>query len=117
MRSRITKLRERDPIGWCAIGSPHLLLLSGVGPQDALDAVSIPVHHELPGVGQNLRDHPHVRVTWWTRDDFEQPLGLPGVQFTLRYTAEGSDLVNDMLIHPGSRSINWSQVVGARRER
>ena len=88
-----------------AIGSPHLLQLSGVGPPDALDEVGVPVHHDLPGVGQNLRDHPHVRVTWRTRDDFEQPLSLPGVQFTLRYTAEGSHLTNDMLIHPSSRSV------------
>ena len=88
-----------------AIGSPHLLQLSGVGPSDGLEAVGVPVIHELPGVGQNLRDHPFVRCVWRTRDDFEQPLGIPGLQFTLRYTAEGSHLPNDMLIHPGSRGL------------
>ena len=65
----------------------------------------MPVLHDLPGVGQNLRDHPHVRLTWRTRDDFQQPMDIPGIQFTLRYTAEGSHLMNDMLIHPSSRSI------------
>ena len=88
-----------------AIGTPHLLMLSGVGSSDTLDDAGVEVMHELPGVGQNLRDHPHVRLTWRTHDDFEQPLGIPGVQFTLRYTAKDSHLVNDMLIHPGSRSI------------
>jgi choline dehydrogenase len=40
-----------------AIGSPHLLQLSGVGPA-ALGAVhGIPVVHALPGVGENLQDH------------------------------------------------------------
>ena len=39
------------------IGSPHLLLLSGVGPRAELEAQGIAVHHELPGVGQNLQDH------------------------------------------------------------
>lgn len=40
-----------------AIGSPHLLLLSGIGPADHLRSVGVPVVHDLPGVGQNLQDH------------------------------------------------------------
>ncbi len=40
-----------------AIGSPQLLLLSGVGPPDQLHSLRIPVIHKLPGVGQNLQDH------------------------------------------------------------
>lgn len=40
-----------------AIGSPHLLMLSGIGPADELQKVGIPVVHPLPGVGQNLQDH------------------------------------------------------------
>ena len=87
-----------------AIGSPHLLQLSGVGPAESLDAVGVPVLHDLTGVGKNLRDHPQVRVIWRKREGFELPEDTPGIQMTLRYTAEGSDLPNDMLIHPGSRS-------------
>lgn len=37
--------------------SPQLLMLSGVGPINALRSVGIPVKKELPGVGQNLQDH------------------------------------------------------------
>ena len=40
-----------------AIGSPHLLLLSGIGPADELRAHGIPVAVDLPGVGKNLQDH------------------------------------------------------------
>jgi len=43
-----------------AIGSPHLLLRSGIGPADHLREVGVPVAHELPGVGQNLHDHVDV---------------------------------------------------------
>ena len=86
-----------------AIGSPHLLLRSGVGPARQLESVGVPVVLDLLGVGENLRDHPQVHVTWRTRDDFMQPQGLPTIQTTLRYTAQNSHLVNDMLIHPGSR--------------
>ena len=40
-----------------AIGSPKLLLQSGVGPADHLKSVGVPVVHDLPGVGENLQDH------------------------------------------------------------
>jgi len=40
-----------------AMGSPHLLLVSGVGPKDVLDAVGVPLKVELPGVGQHMMDH------------------------------------------------------------
>ena len=41
-----------------AFQSPQLLMLSGVGDATALQAMGIPVVHHLPGVGQNLQDHP-----------------------------------------------------------
>jgi choline dehydrogenase len=37
--------------------SPQLLQLSGIGPEDVLQRLGIPVAHELAGVGRNLRDH------------------------------------------------------------
>ncbi len=40
-----------------AINSPQLLLLSGIGPADHLQASDISVQHELAGVGKNLQDH------------------------------------------------------------
>jgi choline dehydrogenase-like flavoprotein len=40
-----------------AIGSPRLLMLSGIGPADHLRGLGIPVVHDLPGVGANLQDH------------------------------------------------------------
>ncbi|WP_234430456.1 GMC family oxidoreductase N-terminal domain-containing protein, partial [Brucella melitensis] len=40
-----------------AIGSPKLLLQSGIGPADHLKKVGIAVKHDLPGVGENMQDH------------------------------------------------------------
>lgn len=40
-----------------AINSPQLLMLSGLGPRQDLEAVGVPVLHDLPGVGRNLEDH------------------------------------------------------------
>ena len=82
-----------------AIGSPHILLLSGIGPARNLESVGVPVVHDAPGVGRNLRDHPQVSVVWKTKDDYEFDPVAPHIQQVLRYTAEGSHLRNDMLIH------------------
>jgi choline dehydrogenase-like flavoprotein len=40
-----------------AIGSPTLLLRSGIGPAEHLKSVGVPLVHDLPGVGENLQDH------------------------------------------------------------
>ena len=53
-----------------AIGSPKLLILSGIGRGDALKALGIDVVHDLPGVGQNLQDHFDVYVVSECRGDF-----------------------------------------------
>ncbi len=44
--------------------SPQLLMLSGIGPADALRRHDIPVRVDLPGVGANLQDHPLVYMKW-----------------------------------------------------
>jgi choline dehydrogenase len=81
-----------------AIGSPHLLLLSGVGPADQIKAAGLPVALDLPGVGRNLRDHPHVYSTWRPRPGYPMDPAPPRYQLALRYTAPGSHLRNDMQI-------------------
>ena len=43
-------------------GSPQLLQLSGIGPGEWLSGLGIPVVHDLPGVGENLRDHFYTQV-------------------------------------------------------
>lgn len=49
-----------------AIGSPQLLLVSGIGPADHLREVGVEVAHDLPGVGENLHDHLLSPVTYST---------------------------------------------------
>ena len=70
-----------------AIGSPQLLMLSGVGPADHLRGHGIDVVADLPGVGENLQDHLNVAVKYactdpsatherWQRPDRALWLGL-----------------------------------------
>jgi choline dehydrogenase len=47
-----------------AIGSPHLLQLSGIGPAETLQAHGVAVRHALPGVGANLQDHLQLRCIY-----------------------------------------------------
>ncbi|UWU17372.1 GMC family oxidoreductase (plasmid) [Rhizobium sullae] len=47
-----------------AINSPKILELSGVGRPQVLSAIGIPVHHDLPGVGENLQDHLQIRTVF-----------------------------------------------------
>ncbi len=51
-----------------AVGSPHLLMLSGIGPGEELGAQGIEVRHELPGVGRNLQDHLQLRLIYRVKD-------------------------------------------------
>ena len=79
-----------------AVASPQILMLSGAGPADHLRSLGIPVVHDLPGVGQNLRDHPNVPVQMGVRDDYRLDPNFVRMQVALRYTAEGSSDRNDM---------------------
>ncbi len=71
---RTHEVRASREVILCAgtIGSAQLLLLSGVGPAEPLNALGIPVIRDLPGVGENLQDHPRVALTHASR----KPLGL-----------------------------------------
>jgi choline dehydrogenase len=78
-----------------AIGSPAILMRSGIGPAGALVDLGIEPAVDLPGVGASLSDHPVTRVLLVPRAgscELETPLA----QVVLRYTAPGSDEFNDM---------------------
>lgn len=82
-----------------AIKSPQMLMLSGVGPAEHLREHGIEVTRDLPGVGENLRDHPAVLVIYRTS------MGLidtydPIIQVSIRYTWPGSKYYNDMTMTP-----------------
>ncbi len=47
-----------------AVGSPHILLLSGVGPKRELEAVGVTCQLDAPDVGKHLKDHLHVALVF-----------------------------------------------------
>jgi choline dehydrogenase-like flavoprotein len=56
-QSEVIRAEREVLVAAGAIGSPKLMLQSGIGPADHLSAVGVPVNHDLPGVGGNLQDH------------------------------------------------------------
>src|SRR5690606_19735222 len=58
--ARVRVLRSRGEVILCAgaLNSPHLLMHSGIGPGHGLQSMGIAPIVDLPGVGQNLQDHP-----------------------------------------------------------
>ncbi|KAF7351661.1 Choline dehydrogenase, mitochondrial [Mycena sanguinolenta] len=52
-----------------AIGTPHLLLLSGIGPKEQLSAHGIKTVLNNPAVGANLTDHPLVSNMWYVNSN------------------------------------------------
>ena len=93
---------EGNEIVVCASGiaSPQLLMLSGIGPAEHLAELGIPVVRDLPGVGQNLRDHPLVYVDNTLHPDYV-PEDFSGsrIQTLLRFTTSGSFTRNDMHVY------------------
>ncbi|EPS26030.1 hypothetical protein PDE_00966 [Penicillium oxalicum 114-2] len=47
-----------------AVDTPRLMMLSGLGPKEQLSSLGIPVVKDLPGVGENLLDHPESIIMW-----------------------------------------------------
>ncbi len=100
----VTQIVEGDRIVLSsgAIGSPAILMRSGIGPAAHLRQHGIEVVRDLPGVGQNLDDHPMLGVAWLAKEgtlDRNDPL----VQVTYRYSSSLGEERNDMQLMPASQ--------------
>jgi predicted dehydrogenase (TIGR03970 family) len=104
-----------------AVGSAHLLLLSGIGPADPLRAHGLDVVADLPGVGRDFTDHPDLYVTYRPARRLPMPRGLLPLHGALNTAAEGSAVADLELLpwlKPFSRVMvdrAASGVVGALR--
>ncbi|WP_165396492.1 GMC family oxidoreductase N-terminal domain-containing protein [Streptomyces sp. F001] len=91
---------EADLVVLCAgsIGSPSILMRSGIGPRKVLDELDIPVVQALEGVGKNLRDHPMVYLTYEVDADAVGEL-TPPLQTVLTFSAGGPEGAGDVDLH------------------
>ncbi len=80
-----------------AIGSPHILQLSGVGDPDHLGKIGVPVVHELRGVGKNMQDHFQARVSYpvvGAQTANERSRGLPLAGEIIRWLVNGKGMLS-----------------------
>ena len=75
-----------------AVGSAHLLLLSGVGPAGQLRAAGIEVRADLAGVGEGATDHPLVYLPFRPREGLAARPGEAPLHGVLHAGTEGADL-------------------------
>lgn len=85
-----------------AIQSPQLLMLSGVGPADHLRSLGIPVTHDLPGVGQHLKNHPSASIRFQPHPSLMLASDSPRNQVVLRFAPASSQTRNDVQVQPTS---------------
>ena len=104
---RMTVMGNEIILSSGGIASPQLLMLSGVGPAEALAAVGIDSIQELPGVGRNLRDHPMAMALYEYQGELPDDTEAM-IQTLLRYTTEGSATRDDM--HIGILSLDPAHV-------
>jgi choline dehydrogenase len=89
-----------------AIGSPQLLLLSGIGPAEELRGAGVEVRHDLPGVGRNLQDHPFVTLIWEVSDQqtlYGADKPKPLAEWLLRRSGPLSSTVAEVLAFTRTR--------------
>jgi choline dehydrogenase len=107
---RLQVARAEREVILCAgtFESPHLLMLSGIGPADQLRRFGIAVIDDLAGVGAGLQDHPHARQAWTV------PASLPADADDSNLIQAGGFLrTRDSLVAPDIQLIVASMPIGA----
>lgn len=92
---------EGDRVVLCAgaLKSPHILMLSGVGPREQLARFGIPVVAEAPGVGENLFNHPMGSVSFRVREGVRLTANAEALRFGLRVTSAPPSYPCDVMLH------------------
>jgi predicted dehydrogenase (TIGR03970 family) len=73
-----------------SVATPHLLMLSGIGPTDQLTAHGIATVSDLP-VGQSFSDHPNLSVSWHSSLPLVNPAERFAFPAALNFDSSGSD--------------------------
>ncbi|KAJ6324884.1 hypothetical protein OIU76_012051 [Salix suchowensis] len=74
-----------------ALGSPQILLLSGIGPRAHLENFSIPLLLDLKGVGQDMQDNPGIPLIIRAKPEFRlpEPPQVVGIAKDFKFIVEG----------------------------
>lgn len=89
-------------------GSPQILQVSGVGPEDLLTEVGVPVLVNRPGVGQNMQDHIYFGVTHAVNAPTIS--SLENTAFAAAAAAEFNNHAGGMYANPTTDTIGWEKI-------
>ncbi|UOW00264.1 GMC family oxidoreductase N-terminal domain-containing protein [Agrococcus sp. SCSIO52902] len=97
-----------DEVVLCAgaIATPHLLLVSGVGPAAQLRAHDVRVVHDSRGVGVAFTDHPELTVGWRARREVTDPRTPETFTTALNLVSPGGDAAGDLEIMVSVKSMD-----------
>lgn len=82
------------------VKSPHILMLSGIGPREVLDRFGIPVVRDAPGVGTDFSDHPDIAIGWQPRRGIVNYRTSQSMSACLNFSSVGSEFGSDLEILP-----------------
>jgi choline dehydrogenase len=83
--------------------TPHLLLLSGIGPPSKIEAVGLPVRNRLDGVGENFQDHAVVYLTFRGSAGLREDHLIPKVRLFVASSPDVDHGDLHILLHPSVR--------------
>ena len=86
------KARKEVVLSAGTMGSPKLMMLSGLGPKDHLQSVGIPVVKDMPGVGSNLHDHMAAAYPYYSKNTTgftTNPFQVTNTLELIRYSLSG----------------------------
>ncbi|MEE6177508.1 GMC family oxidoreductase [Mycobacterium sp. 050134] len=92
-----------------AIGSPHLLIRSGIGDADELTTAGIPVRHHLPGVGKNLHDHVIGGIVYQFREPLSRNAASGPLPYVVCRSQKDSDPDIQLILNPGAWAPRWGK--------
>ncbi len=100
-----------------ALASPKVMMLSGLGPADQLRAHGIDVVADLPGVGQNLMEHPHTYVKFQVTEptlntELKNPLRVleHGLAFVFRRRGAVTTGFGHAVVFGQSEAATWPDI-------
>ncbi|KAF6760889.1 mala s 12 allergen [Ephemerocybe angulata] len=97
------------------LGSPKILMHSGVGPTDVLQQIGLDVVYELPGVGQHLQDHLTAGVAWESRVETAGDVRASNSDFSkssefLSFINDAVAFVNASLLFNGNDAVYGTEI-------
>jgi choline dehydrogenase len=84
-----------------AVATPGILLRSGIGPRREVERLGVTLVSDVPAIGRRMLDHFGSLIVLSPRRGAGS-VHAPLIQTCLRYTSDGSDTANDVMVQPGS---------------